>query len=360
MNRYLLGNPLNLIRSVYSYGGVSFSRVHIFLLYLLKSFVFLPLSVGEYLFYSKRIAKSEINQSPIFILGHNRSGTTLLHKLMIHDSQFGYCKNSDMLFSYVNTPVNGHLKKWFQKLLNFFGVKSFAYRDTGLVLDDPQEEDMCMTAMFMPASSYWGFVYPNYAKKNFKRYVYFDQQADERQWIAQYSYFLKKISFKNGGKRLILKNPANTARIATLSRMFPDARFIFIHRKPESVFYSTKRIWDHAINELGLQKASEKVIFENIYFHYQQMHDFYEKGKSVFEENQLCEISYAELEKSPLATLKKVYNQLGIGDFNLLKPNFEQQLAQEKSYKKFVYHQSEELNESIRKRLKKYYLKWNY
>ena len=90
------------------------------------------------------------------------------------------------------------------------------------------------------------------------------------------------------------------------------------------------------------------------------MHDLYENGKLIFGENQLCEISYADLEKSPLATLEKVYQQLELGDFDRMRPSFEKQLAKEKSYQKFSYSQSQDLNEHIRERLKKYYLKWNY
>lgn len=360
MKMFLPGNPLNLIHSVFSYGGVSVRRIHVLLLYLLKSLVFLPLSLYEYIFYGRRIARTEIHQSPVFILGHNRSGTTLLHKLLVGDSQFGYCKNSDMLFPYVVTPFNRYFSGWIQKMFDLLGVKSFAYRDTRLVLTDPQEEDMCMTAMFMTASSYWGFVFPNQAQKNFNRFVYLKKERDEKLWIEQYLYFLKKISLKNNGKRLILKNPANTARIATLMKLFPQARFIFIHRNPENVIYSTKRIWDHAIDELGLQKVSEKVVYENIYAHYEQMHDCYENGKRLLAKNQLCEISYTDLEKSPVASLEKIYHQLGLGDFNRVRQSFEKQLAREKSYQKFSYRQSQELNENIRKRLKKYYLKWNY
>ena len=357
---YLTGNPLNLIRSVYHYGGISISRAHVLLLYLIKSLVFLPLSIAEYVIYGKRISQTEINRSPVFVLGHNRSGTTLLHKLLIRDPQFGYCKNSDMLFPYIKTPFNRLIKYGLQKVFDFLGVKSFAYRDTGLILDDPQEEDMCMTAMFMTASSYWGFVFPSSAKKNFNKFIYFDDPAAEKHWINEYLFFLKKISLKNGGKRLVLKNPANTARIDTLIRLFPDARFIFIHRNPENVFYSTKRIWDHAVSELGLQKTKEEVVLENIYFHYQQMHDAYENGKSAIADNQLCEISYAELEEAPLLTLEKIYRQLEIGDFSRVKPKFKEQLSKERSYKKFAYLQDDELNKTIRHQLKKYYLKWNY
>jgi hypothetical protein len=46
---------------------------------------------------------------------------------------------------------------------------------------------------------------------------------------------------RNGlaGKRLLLKNPVNTARMGLLFEMFPSAKCIHIHRDPYDVFRST-------------------------------------------------------------------------------------------------------------------------
>src|SRR5271165_4013636 len=38
----------------------------------------------------RRIRKTQITQPPIFILGHWRTGTTLLHELLVLDPRFGY------------------------------------------------------------------------------------------------------------------------------------------------------------------------------------------------------------------------------------------------------------------------------
>lgn len=360
MNRYLSGNPINLLKAVKTYGGVDINRIHIFLMFLLKGIVFLPLGVIEYLFHGSQIANTKIDKPPVFILGHNRSGTTYLHKLLINDPQFGYFQNTDMLFPSVKTPFNGFLKKCIGSLLKLLKAKSFAYNNTDLILEDPQEEDMCMTAMFQSASAYWGFVFPKQALLNFRKYVYFDHDSDKREWINQYQYFIRKITLKNKGKRLLLKNPANTARVATLIKMYPDAKFLFIHRNPKRVFYSTKRIWYHAMNELGMQKIDDQAIEENIIEHYKTMHTLYENYKALIPEKHLCEISYLELEKCPLETLKRVYDQLKLGDFESVKTCFSKQLSKEVAYRKFSYQYNEKTNTMIKNKLKKYFLMWNY
>ena len=48
------------------------------------------LTLLQRLIYGRRIAATEINHPPIFIIGHWRSGTTYLHELMVCDKRFAY------------------------------------------------------------------------------------------------------------------------------------------------------------------------------------------------------------------------------------------------------------------------------
>ena len=342
MKRYLSGNPFHLIHVAKSYGGIDMKRIHIFILFLTKSILLLPLAIIEYVFSGKKIANTEIKQSPVFILGHNRSGTTYLHKLLVKDPQFGYCRNTDMLFPYIKTPFNNILSTGMQRFFSLLDVKSFAYRDTNLILSDPQEEDMCMTALFMPASSYWGFVFPKYALLNFHRFIYFLSDADRKNWKSQYLYFLKKITIKNAGNKILF------------------SKFLFIHRDPKRVFYSTKRIWQHAMDQLGMQITDDATINQNIVTHYKKMHEFYESDKTFLSDEELCEISYDELKKSPVSTLRKVYEHLQLGDFSSVEPHFTSQLKKERSYQTFSYHYDEATDAMIHTKLQEYFIKWNY
>ena len=42
------------------------------------------------LIYGRRVARTEIKEQPIFVLGHWRGGTTLLHELLVLDERFTY------------------------------------------------------------------------------------------------------------------------------------------------------------------------------------------------------------------------------------------------------------------------------
>jgi len=68
--------------------GVSLSRLH----YALGVSAFCPvtsmLAIAQKLGWSRAIAKTQLERPPVFILGHWRSGTTLLHEYLGLDPQF--------------------------------------------------------------------------------------------------------------------------------------------------------------------------------------------------------------------------------------------------------------------------------
>ena len=63
-------------------------------------------------------------------------------------------------------------------------------------------------------------------------------RAKRRRWCDAFLYFVRKLSLRAGGRRLVLKSPAHTARVALLLELFPDAQFVYIHRDPLTVYQS--------------------------------------------------------------------------------------------------------------------------
>jgi hypothetical protein len=67
-----------------------------------------------------------------------------------------------------------------------------------------------------------GWVFPKNADW-YQRYLTFEEveENDIQFWKDEYLLFLKKLTFRYK-KRLLLKNPLNTARINLLLSLFPD------------------------------------------------------------------------------------------------------------------------------------------
>jgi hypothetical protein len=54
-----------------------------------------------------------------------------------------------------------------------------------------------------------------------------------------------QVTLRCGGcKPLLIKSPVHTARVALLLRLFPRARFVYVHRDPLTVFSSAAHMAD--------------------------------------------------------------------------------------------------------------------
>ena len=74
---------------------------------------------------------------------------------------------------------------------------------------------------------------------------------ERARWTHHFLMFLRKLSLFSG-KRPLLKNPYNTARLALLAELFPRARFVHIHRNPYTVYRSNAHLEreGHVLNQV--------------------------------------------------------------------------------------------------------------
>ena len=121
-------------------GGFSLKGVFLLLVYYIQIIAGLPFAFLQFLFFSRRIKKTTISNDPIFILGHYRSGTTYLQKLMISDKQFGFLTNYDALFPYSNLLFGKKMQHVFQFLINKLKIKNPFFHNSTVLLTEPTEE----------------------------------------------------------------------------------------------------------------------------------------------------------------------------------------------------------------------------
>ena len=313
------------------------------------------------IFYSRKIENTKITEPPLFILGHYRSGTTLLQKLLICDSKYGYIKYLDVFF-----PISAFLcpaitRKWMQLIIRTFKMKNIFFNNMVLRLDDPGEEDLYMISGSSRYSTAWGFAFPGAITKCFERWTTFDDKKNKKKWKRAYNYYLKRITLKNNHKPLILKSPPNIARISCLLEMFPDARFIYIYRNPYRVFYSMENLWIKVIEKhFTLQNISGNERNENIFNIYLKLMDQFEKDKGLIPEGHLIEVRYEDLEDDPIKEINKIYASLGIQGYDRSIESIKQRLELEKKYSPLTYQYDEKILDEVYERWAYFIDKWNY
>jgi hypothetical protein len=281
--------------------------------------------------FSRRIKKvSFSNHPPVFILGMWRSGTTYLHYMMSKDPQFGYLKNHQAFTFNFSLLSFDRLNK----ILNVFVPKRRPQDNVRLTLDDPAEEEQPFSTL-TTRSSIHSFFFPR-NQEYFRKYHLFEGISEEEKvkWKEEYLFLLKNISVYSKKKKLLLKNPHNTGRVKELLQLFPDAKFIFIHRDPYTVYRSTKKLYMQMIGSQFLQFLSQKEIEKLIVDNNACILKKYLAERELIPHGNLVEIGFDHLEAAPLLTVKAVYDRLGIDGYKEAEPTISAYLDSVKGYKK--------------------------
>ena len=135
-------------------------------------------------------------------------------------------------------------------------------------------------------------------------------------------------------KRLILKSPPHTGRVAELLKIFPRAKFVHLTRDPRKLFYSTLRLWQSLDEVQSLQTpVGQAELREYVWTCLTRMYDAFESQRSLIPAGQLIDLKYEDLVADPLSSLERIYSDLHLGDFELIKPQLEQRLAGHKEYR---------------------------
>jgi len=310
------------------------------------------------LFYGRMIDESKLQHSPLFIIGHWRSGTTLLHEYLVKDARFAYPTTFQVF-----APTHFLLTEWFLPKLFWFIIPSKRPMDnmaTGF--DRPQEDEFSLCALGAP-TPYERMAFPNHAPVyqeflNMKECREEDLSAFEK----ALSWFVKAVSFKSGGKRLVLKSPPHTGRIETLRRLFPNAKFVHICRDPLEVYSSSMRLWRSLDRAQGFQmpKYSDEWLQEFVFDCGRRMYEGYLEQSTALPAEDLLEISYEELVQNPLNTLRKIYNEFDLGDFSEAEAAFESFIRSQKSYQTNRHRLEPETADQVYAEWKFYFDRFGY
>jgi len=342
-------------------GGISFIGLSKLLVYYLRMILSLPLSFLQYLIFERKIRRTVITKSPVFILGHYRSGTTYLQKLLIGGDHYGYLTNYDALFANSNLLMGRRMQGVFQKVISMFRIKNPFFNDRLVLLYEPTEEDDYLMNRISAYSAYWGLLFP----KKWREWLNCSAQMSVPEylqgWKKEYIKTLKYITFKSRGKQLVLKSPPNTERVRFLLEMFPDAKFIFMYRNPYQMYYSIRNMWKVAIlGYYSVQKITEKELDDIVFDHFDYLTERYLQDKSLIPPGNLIEISYEDLMRTPYDIVHQIYSELGLPGFEKIADDLKLQIANEKSYMPFQFSYSDETFRMIEARWGKYLRLWNY
>jgi len=339
--------PIGLLfRVAMRHGGIHLTRAPLLAAYVFRYLLLEPLRLAEIFLYDKKIQSHKLTHAPIFILGHWRSGTSYIQSLVCMDKGM----TSSTIFRSLFADCFYLAEPWLKGILNFFcKVFKIPYSIQRMPMDlnFPAEADMALCSLCSERSYTWGHLFP----KKFSQWV--DEQIlfrDEHQggaWAKDYDYFIRKLSLKSNGKRVVIKSPGDTGRIAQLLQLYPTALFIYVYRSPVSVFYSNQYFWKILLKQNSLQKLSDIEVDELIIRNYRQIVSNYLKHRDLIPSNQLAELQFEEVLKDPTGQLAKAYHVLGLGQ--LPEKDLQSFLLRHGSHKIEPYLTSYEMEQRLRR-----------
>ncbi|NGP76895.1 sulfotransferase [Balneolaceae bacterium YR4-1] len=322
-----------------------------------------PLRILEEVNYAHAIDDHRFVKDPIFIIGHWRSGTSFLQYLLGQDDQFGYINKFQVVFPDIFLYSESFLKPFISKIPETFNLTQDAQdMSIDLDLDSPSEIEIALSTMISPASLHWGHIFPQKARRYFDKFLFLENtgESELNRLKRDYNHLIKKISLDNEGKQLIIKSPGNAARIPFLLDLYPNAKFIFIHRNPYDTFYSSKKLWHTLLDNLALQPMSKKQMEDEIIRTYQKLMTSYLQQRELLPEGQLVELRFNQFIGDPVNKLAKVYEALTLDGYQSAEGKFNQFLEQKTKGKSSSYRYEDRILDRINSKWDFAFREWGY
>jgi LPS sulfotransferase NodH len=306
--------------------------------------------------FGRRIKEAQLKAPPLFVVGHWRSGTTLLHELLSLDERWASPSTYQCFapWHFLETEW------WMTRFGNFLmpDKRPMDNMKAGWML--PQEDEFAMMNLGCD-SPYLRIAFP-------KRGPVFQELLDgssvsDEQWkpfAEKFTWFLKTLTVRHD-KPLILKSPTHTGRLGRFHDMFPGSLFIHISRDPRKLFPSTVRLWESLDNVQGLQYPVSDQEYEDLVLDsFQRMYNGYFAYRDKIPASQLIEIRYEDLVADPIHHLEQLYQKLGWDGFESMRPTLESRMQQDRDYQVNRHSMSAEQESKVRSVCEKYMRLYGY
>ena len=310
----------------------------------------------ESVVYGRKIARQKIEHPPIFILGHWRSGTTLLHNLMTLDHQFTFPNLYEVMF-----PANFLLtERVVTSLTSWLIPKTRPMDNVEAGFHLPQEDEVGLV-LLSGLSPYLMLAHPNDRSKYERFFELTDvAPAELSRWKERFLYFIKKLTIKNN-KPIVFKSPTHTFRIPLLLEMFPDAKFVYIYRDPYAVYNSSIHLRKTMFVENGLgANVSEETMQKETLEIYTHCMETYARTRHLIPAGNLHELRFEDLEVNPLGEMHRIYQELNLNGWDQVEPAIQKMLPDLTRYQKNSFKMDENLMRKVYSQWKPSFERYGY
>ncbi len=345
--RFWHGMPSHVLWPLLARNGfrVSLSRVHMAAALVFFTPINDLLAVAQHLLHGRAIRRTKLAGPPVFIVGHWRSGTTLMHELLQLDDRFA-SPNTLQCFAPWHFLLTERLMRRFG---NFLLPDKRPMDNMKVGWSLPQEDEFALMVLGAP-TPYYRVAFPrcpvphmdSLGSQSFK-------SRDLERWKKDIDWFFRALTYHTG-KPLIIKSPPHTGRLGILAEMYPDARFIHMVRDPRKLYPSTKKMW-RALDEVQSFQTveDEEALHRYVIDCLHRMYDSFEIDRRSLPSNRIVDIRYEELVKQPVKTIESIYQQLEMGDAKTVVARMHERQASNNDYQVNQHQTNDELEKIVQR-----------
>lgn len=249
-------------------------------------------------------------QQPIFIVGHPRTGTTLLHNLFSQDPDNRVLRMYETLAPASLTVGTANREQALKNAARF--IKATYYIAPQIPVIHPLDAsgpDECLKLientftsphflLYFQADKYWRWLLDKDTEYFLEIYEYHKQQ-------------LQLLQGNDHSYRWILKAPVHLFFLDALLKVYPDAFIIHTHRSPEDAVPSfcslaavSRGIASDVVDTSEIGRLSLDLFAE--------ANRRAEKAKQTLDSKQLYDLDYSDLIKNPIETIRSIYNHFDL------------------------------------------------
>jgi len=261
-------------------------------------------------------------ESPVFVVGHARSGTTLIHRILSGDEgRFSSFALYELHFPsllqkkairgmgaldarFLGGALERRVRAWEER--RYAAVRKF--HEMGLTI--PEEDDIVF--YWSCASGFWISRVPWMHALDFYSVDRWPPRKRRRLMRFYRECVRRQLHLEGGDRVLLSKNPIFSGRVEALIEAFPDARVVVAMRNPNETIPSLLSLvsagWRRLPFDPDRIAASLGVLAE-------QSFDTYRHPLDVLDahpETPRAVIDYRELVSDPEKTIDRAYAELGI------------------------------------------------
>jgi len=274
-------------------------------------------------------------RTPVFLVGHARSGTTLIHRLMSLDAErfssftLYECYFPSLLQKrliraaarldarFLGGRIERRVRAWEdRRYAALRGVHSMG-------LTQPEEDDLVL--YYACASGFWITKLPYMGDLDFYHVDRWPERR-RRRLMRFYADCIRRQLVLNGRDRVHLsKNPVFAGRVESLIEAFPDARIVVTLRDPRETIPSLLKLVSGGWRRFGWDAARTqrclRVLADQSFHTYRHPLEVLE----AHPETPHAVVDYRDAVADPAGTVREIYAHLGFE----IGPAYAERLSQE-------------------------------